>query len=388
MDSKEKIILTITGVSHLLVHAVMLVLPAILLVLRSEFDVGLATLGLIAMASQFAFGLGSLPAGYLENKFGGRYLLLVYQIGVIGSILIIIFSKSLITLAIGLISLGLFSSIYHPAGLTLISRRIKAISKGMAFHGIMGSLGLALGPIIGATLTVLNGWRLPYLVLGIIMLILVLGTYLFIPSRKREQEIVDHIQPEKTNRVALLLYYGMVILVGLAFAGFTTYMPTLFALETRNIFSSLSDTVRGGLFTTLVLLSGILGQILGGYLGGRYNHAKVLLWVIFLNIPLLILLGFTTGVILIILGMVLGIIHFIWQPVGNAVVAQISHSKHRGLSYGISFFLSFSIGSLAAGIGGIIAEKYNINLVFPVMALFLIPAMFLAYYFIRKTDRI
>ena len=196
----------------------MLILPAILLVLKDEFGVGLATLGIIATASQFMFGLGSLPAGYLEKKIGGRTLLISYQIGVIASIIIIILSKSLWTLTAGLMSLGLFSSIYHPAGLTIISRSIKAISKGMAFHGIMGSLGLALGPIIGATLAVLSGWRLPYFVLGIIMLILMLSTIVFIPSRRREPETVDHIQPSKTNRPALILYYGLVILMGLAFA--------------------------------------------------------------------------------------------------------------------------------------------------------------------------
>ena len=98
MNNNEKIILTITGISHLLAHAVMLVLPAILLVLQKQFDVGLATLGVIATASQFMFGLGALPTGILEKKLGGRTLLLVYQIGVIVSIVIIILSKTLWTL--------------------------------------------------------------------------------------------------------------------------------------------------------------------------------------------------------------------------------------------------------------------------------------------------
>ena len=137
------------------------------------------------------------------------------------------------------------------------------------------------------------------------------------------------------------------------------------------------------MFTTLVLLSGILGQIIGGYLGDKNNKAKILLWVILLNIPLLVLMGYTTGIVLVLLAILLGVIHFVWQPVGNSLIAQISHSKHRGLSYGISFFLSFGVGSFAAGIGGAIAENYGINLVFPIMALFLIPAMFVIFPFIR-----
>ena len=78
--------------------------------------------------------------------------------------------------------------------------------------------------------------------------------------------------------------------------------------------------------------------------------------------------------------------HFIWQPVGNSLIAQISHSKHRGLSYGISFFLSFGVGSFAAGIGGLIAENFGINMVFPVMALFFIPGLLLVIPFIRTIN--
>ena len=127
MNNNEKIILAITGFSHLLVHAVMLVLPAILLVLQKQFDVGLATLGIIATASQFMFGLGALPAGILEKKLGGRTLLLIYQLGAVVSVCVIVLSQSLWTLTGGLMLLGLFSSIYHPAGLTIISRRVKSI---------------------------------------------------------------------------------------------------------------------------------------------------------------------------------------------------------------------------------------------------------------------
>jgi len=387
MEKNEKIILLITGTSHLLVHAIMLVLPAILIVLQKEFVVGLATLGIVATAHQFMFGLGALPTGLLEQKLGGRTLLLIYQLGAVTSVLIIALSKTLWTLTGGLMLLGLFSSIYHPAGLTLISRRVKSLSKGMAFHGIMGSIGLAAGPIIGAVLTSIGNWRLPYLTLGGIIFLLAIITIVLIPSRKREIAFEQDVQSGDTNKYALSLYYGIIVFIGLAFAGFTTFMPTHFAVETRNIFSSLSDTVRGGLFTTLVLLSGIIGQILGGLLGDKHSKPKLLLMVILLNIPLLILMGYTSGISLVIFGMLLGITHFIWQPVGNALIAQISHSKHRGLSYGINFFLSFGVGALAATVGGVIAENLGVNLVFPIMALFFIPGVLLVIPLIKSVGK-
>jgi predicted MFS family arabinose efflux permease len=78
-------------------------------------------------------------------------------------------------------------------------------------------------------------------------------------------------------------------------------------------------------------------------------------------------------------------VHFSVQPVGNALIAQFTRSQDRGLGYGISFFLSFGVGSFAAGIGGYIAENYGVANIFPVMALVLLPAVGLAYILHRKT---
>jgi hypothetical protein len=55
------------------------------------------------------------------------------------------------------------------------------------------------------------------------------------------------------------------------------------------------------------------------------------------------------------------------------------------LGYGINFFLSFGIGSLAAGVGGFIAESMGIAYVFTVMGFLLIPALFTSYMIIRKS---
>ena len=129
MSHREKIILGITTGSHMSVHSMMLIFPTIMLVLKNEFSTGLTTLGMIVSLSTFVYGLGALPTGLLERKFGATTLLLIYQIGTIISTFFIANSQSLTTLTIGLVFSGLFASIYHPAGLTLISHHSKNLSK-------------------------------------------------------------------------------------------------------------------------------------------------------------------------------------------------------------------------------------------------------------------
>ena len=153
-------IIFITGLSHLIVHAQMMVFPTLLLLFQNEYQLGLDKLGLMATIGSFMFGLGAIPAGIIEKYIGARTLLIIYQLGsAIGGI-IIITANTTIQITIGLGILGLSSSIYHPAGLTILSRNLDSLSRGLGVHGIAGSLGLALGPLFAGITAELGSWRL------------------------------------------------------------------------------------------------------------------------------------------------------------------------------------------------------------------------------------
>src|SRR3989442_3887975 len=63
-------------------------------------------------------------------------------------------SPSIPLLTVSLGALGLFSGIYHPTGLSIISRVVVEQGRGMGWHGMGGSLGIAAGPAyVGAALT-------------------------------------------------------------------------------------------------------------------------------------------------------------------------------------------------------------------------------------------
>ena len=388
MNRFEKIILGITGGSHLSVHALMLALPSLIPILRQEFSTGLDTLGLVVTFSAFMFGIGAIPAGWAESRLGGKTLLLLYLFGSGLAALIVALSNSFILLIFGLGLLGFSCSIYHPAGLTLISQRVQAITKGMAVHGIFGTTGSALGPIMATTLAFLISWRASYAVLGVFNIILALVTIVVIPKRdhsgngKMEQQ---ENRVEKTNRPALIFFYMTNMLMGFAYYGFTTFMPTHFAENTSNFLPFISGTMKAGIFPSLVFLAGIIGQVIGGRLGTRYKRTKLLPLIIAINIPFLLLMGYTTDIFLVLCSLGLGMAYFSNQPISNTLIAEFTHSDNRGLGYGINFFLSFGIGSLAAGVGGFIAENMGIAYVFTAMGFLLIPGLFTSYMIIKKS---
>ena len=89
-------------------------------------------------------------------------------------------------------------------------------------------------------------------------------------------------------------------------------------------------------------------------------------------------MAFYQGWILVGITGILGTINFMFQPVHNSFLADVTESDQRGTLYGVSAGISFSVGSLAGVIGGYIGEFFSINFIFPSMALFLIPAVLLA----------
>ena len=170
----------------------MLTLPSLIPLIRDEFNVGIDTLGFVVSISALFFGLGAIPAGWIDRYLGKKRLLMIYQLGSAISALIIVFSPYFFSLVLGLSFMGLFCSIYHPTGLTLISQRISNVSRGMAVHGMFGSMGSALGPLSAVLIAGLFSWRYSYLFLGLLNIILCVITYLLIsPGEQMKSKIDD-----------------------------------------------------------------------------------------------------------------------------------------------------------------------------------------------------
>lgn len=379
---ESKIILLITGLSHFAVHFSMLIFPAVRLVLKQEFGADLDILGWVGGLSGFMFGLGAIPTGWLERKVGGRILLIVCQLGLMISGCAVLLSQSLTQLIVALFFIGLFASIYHPAGLTLISRRIHHISQAMAYHGIAGSMGLGVGWVLASWFAANASWRLAYGSISLLCLILSVATAIFIPSRRRSSMEEEVTYTEVTKIKPLVIYYTIAVLVGLTFYGLN-YLPVHFNKHSGDILSNVDSIFRNGLLTTLVFMAGVGGQFLGGKMGEAFDRTRLLPWILLGNVPLLVAIGYTNNLWLLMSAICVGITHFAFQPVGNSLIAQYTKSPSRGLGYGVSFFLSFGAGSIAEPIGGFLAVNYGVERIFILMAMVLLLAFALSLYLKR-----
>lgn len=387
MTNNEKKIIAITGASHLLVHSLMLTLPSLIPLIRDEFNVGIDALGFAVSISALFFGLGAIPAGWIDRYLGKKRLLMIYQFGSAISALIVVSSQNFFSLVLGLSFMGLFCSIYHPTGLTLISQRISNVSRGMAVHGMFGSMGSALGPLSAVLIASLFSWRYSYLFFGLLNIILFAITYLSISSSSQMKSKIDNNSKVKTNIPALVYYFITNSFLGMAYYGFTTFMPIHLSTNTNEFLPVISENLKAGLFPTIVFFAGMIGSLIGGKIGNRFDKKLAFMTIIIINIPIFFLVGNAANFSLMLFSIMLGIVYFSNQPIGNTLVSEFTNNTNRGFIYGLGFFISFGIGSFAAGLSGIVAVNFGVSAVFPFMGLLLLPGAAFALMMYRASLR-
>ncbi len=365
--------LVVTFMGHALNHSLTMLYPVVMIELARLYpEASLATLGLVGTVHYVLYGLGALPAGWLTDRLGARNVLLIYLAGAAAAAFLLTLATSLAALAAGLALLGLFCSLYHPAGLTLISHTSSRLSRHLGVHGIAGSLGLTLGPLLGAVLVNRYGWEAPYRLLGLLAAAGALAVLLFTPNTPGAIP-ADHPQAGRRTQWRPLIYsYTIGAFMGLAYRGTLSFMPLHFA----NQFAGGVDPVLvGGLLTALVLASGIAGQILGGRLGDRYSRPRLLVLVVAANIPFLLAIAFLRGPLQVLAAVLWGVTNFSYQPIANALVADFSSARRRGSLFGILNGVSFGVGALAATLAGAVADRWDTAAIFLIMALLLLPAV-------------
>ena len=125
LSANDRSIAGFTMAGHSLVHWFETSVPIFLVVWLIEFDVSILLLGLIIAPSYGLFGFGALPAGILADKYGTKRLILLCLTGMSLGFFVLSLANGIYAIAVGLIIWGLAASIYHPAGLSLISTGVE-----------------------------------------------------------------------------------------------------------------------------------------------------------------------------------------------------------------------------------------------------------------------
>ena len=303
------------GSAHALSHFFQLVLPPLFPLLRAEFGVSYATLGALLSLMYVASGVCQFGAGFAVDRFGARPVLLAGLALLAGG-----------TLAAGLVPgigwlfplvvlMGIGNGVFHPADFAVLNANVSPRRLGHAYssHGIGGSLGYALAPVVSFGLASVFGWRTSLLACGaagLVAVALLATQAAALDSRKHGTGVPKHTLSgslELFRQRPILLCFAYFCVLTIATIGITTFLGT-----SINAAYGLPLAIAATAITAY-LLGNVGGVLAGGFLAARTaRHDRVaatglavgavliLLLALFAPlatwaIPLLALTGFALG---------------------------------------------------------------------------------------------
>jgi MFS family permease len=277
-------------------------------------------------------------------------------------------SPSILTMALA--GIGLFSGIYHPTGLGLISKQINRVSYGMGINGMFGNLGLAMAPLMAGMMTWIWGPQSAYLVLGgfNLMGVLVMSVLPF-PTQSRGSSA----SPGEKGANGFLILLAAMMLGGIAYRGATVILPAYFELRNQSIFQWLTDQLPTGLsanlvattITSAIFLVGMLGQYMGGRVAERYSLQHSYLVFHLITIPAAFIMAWTADLPLVVVALIYFFFLLGMQPIENTLVSRLTPARWRHSAFGMKFVLTFGMGAIAIKAVEAIEKGYGITWVYP-----------------------
>ena len=163
-------VVALVSVGHFYSHFVMLALPPVFLLIQPELGVTFTALGAVVSAMSVTTAVGQLPAGFLVDRFGARYILIV-GVAIMGlSLLLVGLTKEYWTLFFLFLVAGFGNSVFHPANFSILSARLEnqVFGRAVSIHSFMGYVGWAGASLVMLPLALWTDWRTALSIIGII----------------------------------------------------------------------------------------------------------------------------------------------------------------------------------------------------------------------------
>lgn len=359
-------VMWLAGVAHASSHSWELIFPAIAVPMALDLGLDVAETMPIAFGLYLLFGLGAPVAGWLADRLGGRRVLLLCLLlgGVSGAG--VMFAPTTFWVSIALAGVGFAASLYHPAGLSLLSLRFAKTGRALAINGMAGNVGLAATPFLAGLIAAMLGWRWAYLLLCAPALIFGL-VFLLLPFEEVRAHGSETSRAEAEGqghsaRAALALLGVAMAAGGLAYRLHSLVVPALLQERIPGLarigewLSLPSETNAGNLAATLLTSAAYTMGMFGQWIGGKVADARPLVpsYAVFhlASVPLIGLAAVLGGVPLVL--MLFGYLFFSqgMQPVENSLIASYTKPSWRGRAYASKFILSFGVGSIGAFLVG------------------------------------
>jgi FSR family fosmidomycin resistance protein-like MFS transporter len=373
------------ALAHLLNDLIQAVLPAIYPMLKTNFSLSFAQVGLISLVYQITGSLLQPWIGLYTDKHPKPYLLPLGMLVTLSGILLLAFSPSFTVLLIGSALIGVGSSTFHPE-----ASRVARMASGGRFgtaqstFQVGGNTGTAIGPLLAALIIVPFGQHaVALLIVFALLAIWVLfgvSRWSISHSKKQLAAKAQQVQSKLHGRQLVIALSTICVLM---FAKFT-YIASISNYFTFYLMHKFQISLQSAQLHLFAFLAAVaLGTFAGGPIGDKIGR-KAVIWVSFVGMaPFALMMPFAnlfwTTVLSVMTGLVLSSAF-----AAMVVYAQEAVPGRVGMIAGLMFGLMFGVSGIAAAGLGYLADLNGIEWVFGVCSL--LPLLGFATAFLPKTQ--
>jgi MFS family permease len=343
--SRRRVSIGFLNGAHALDHFVMLIYPTVV-ALQALYGRSYAELIGLSTGSFVAFGLFSLPAGWLADRWSRRNMMVAFYLGCGASLIGAALAPSLMALAIALFMLGIFAAIYHPVGTAMVIESATHRGRTMAFNGVCGNLGISLAAGITAMLMAALSWRGAFFVPGIVCVATGIAYVWLIPNEAEHRSARSATADVPLSPAVAAIIFGLFIVValaaGLVFNTLSVALPKIVDERVHNI-----SLVEIGGLTTAVFICGALAQMAVGRLVERFRLHILFAVLAIMQFAGVVWTAYASGaMVLVALAFTMAAIYG-QITVNDLIIARYTADAWRGRVFAVRYFLTFTTSSIA-----------------------------------------
>lgn len=354
------------NLGHFFDHFFLLIFPTAVIAIERDWQLDYGTALALGTPLYAAFAIGTLPAGWLGDRWRKDWMIAFLFLGGGLACVFAAFSKGPLSLMISLGALGLFASIYHPVGLSMVTQLSNRPGRALAINGVYGNLGLAGATLLTGFLAQHFGWRSAFLLPGMISLAVGLFYALLIrvPAQTGKLGETAAAQPLLTGERPIQLRVFAVILVvalfgGAVFNGVSISLPKLFE---ERLFDVTRDLSAVGGYTALVFAVAAFAQLPVGDLLDRFGAKAILAILLALQVAALVVVANTSGLLIVPAALLLVLLMFAELPVTGWLMGRYIPLQWRSRAFAVEYVLSLGMSSaIVPLIAGLHAIGYGFD---------------------------
>jgi FSR family fosmidomycin resistance protein-like MFS transporter len=363
-------VLAAISASHMINDMMQSLILAIYPILKGEFDLSFAQIGLITLTFQLTASLLQPVVGTWTDRHPSPWSLPLGMTFTLSGLVLLAFAPTfgLVLVAAALVGTG--SSIFHPES-SRVARMASGGRHGLAqsLFQVGGNLGSALGPLVAAAVIVPLGqpsvaWFGLAALVGIVLLSQVSRWYAAqhraAGGRKARAVATHNLSRARIGgaiATLLVLIFSKYFYVAGIGSFYTFYLIDKFGVSVQS----------AQLHLFVFLFASALGTLVGGPLGDRIGR-KPIIWASVLGVaPFALMLPHVglaaTTALTIVIGLIL-------SSAFSAIVvyAQELVPGRIGAISGLFFGFAFGMGGLGGAVLGLVADRTSIAFVYEIIA--------------------